>query len=69
MKYWLIIFFFTPEGGFVEKKEVRYKNEFSCYYEMAKEVEKKQKLKVHMYCVTDDHYQGRKQDYGIPLEI
>jgi hypothetical protein len=36
---------------------------------MAKELEKKQKLVPHMYCVTDDHYQGRKQDYGIPLEI
>ena len=65
MKYWLIIFFLTPEGEFVSKKEISYKDKASCYSAMDKV---KVKQIAEMFCVSDDHYQGRKQDPGVPYD-
>jgi hypothetical protein len=65
VKFWLIIFFLTPEGEFVSKKEVPYKDKASCYSVMDKI---KVKQRAEMYCVSDDHYMGRKQDPGVPYD-
>ncbi len=34
MKFWLIAFFLTPDGEFVSKREVAYKDEATCYIAM-----------------------------------
>ncbi len=65
MKFWLIIFFLTPEGEFVSKKEISYKDKTSCYSAMKKV---KVKQNAEMFCVSDDHYRGRKQDPGVPYD-
>ena len=65
MKFWLIIFFLTPQGEFVSKKEIAYKDEASCYLAMDKV---KVKQRAQMVCVSDDHYMGRKQDPGVPYD-
>jgi hypothetical protein len=65
MKFWLIVFFLTPEGEFVGKKELPFKDEASCYIAMDKV---KVKQKAQMVCVSDDHYMGRKQDPGVPYD-
>jgi hypothetical protein len=65
VKFWLIIFFLTPQGEFVSKKEIAYKDEASCYLAMDKV---KVKQRAQMVCVSDDHYMGRKQDPGVPYD-
>lgn len=34
MKFWLIIFFFNAHGDLVQKREILYKDEASCYLAM-----------------------------------
>ena len=65
MKFWLIIFFLTPEGEFISKKEIAYNNEASCYIAMDTV---KVKQIARMVCVSDDHYMGRKQDKGVDYD-
>jgi hypothetical protein len=65
MKYWLIIFFFTPSGEFITKKEIQYKDEASCY--LAMDRVKTNKI-AQMVCVSDDHFMGRKQDPGVDYD-
>jgi hypothetical protein len=60
VKFWLIIFFLTPEGEFVSKKEIAYKDETSCYLAMDKI---KVKQIAEMTCVSDDRYKVRKQKF------
>lgn len=70
MKYWLIVFLLTPEGEFIGKREYPTANKAACY-EQAAAVAKKyvnQQTAIELFCVTDDHYQGRKQDPGIPYD-
>jgi hypothetical protein len=65
VKFWLIIFFLTPQGEFVGKREVSYKDKASCYLAMNKV---KFKQRTEMVCVSNDHYTGRKQDPGVPYD-
>ena len=65
MKFWLIIFFLTPEGEFISKKEIAYKDKASCYLAMDKV---KVKQITRMVCVSDDHYMGRKKDPGVDYD-
>ena len=65
MKFWLIIFFLTPEGEFISRKQFQYKDKASCYLAMDK-VNVKQI--AEMVCVSDDPYRGRKQDPGVPYD-
>ena len=65
MKFWLLIFFLTPEGEFISKKEIAYKDKASCYVAMDKV---KVKRIAQMVCVSDDHRSGRKQDPGVPYD-
>jgi hypothetical protein len=66
MKFWLIIFFMTPEGEFIEKKELPFKDEASCYLAMDKI---KVKHIAEMICVSNDHYTGKKPDANVPLDF
>jgi hypothetical protein len=65
VKFWLIIFFLTPNGEFIGKKEIPFQDEASCYIAMNKV---KVKQVAQMVCVSDDHYMGRKQDPGVPYD-
>lgn len=70
MKYWLIVFLFTPNGEYAGKEVYPTVNKQACY-QMAGQVIRtyiNSQYKVEFYCVTDDHYQGRKQDPGIPYD-
>jgi hypothetical protein len=65
VKYWLLIFFLTPEGEFISKKEIAYIDKASCYVAMDNV---KVKQIAQMVCVSDDHYMGRKQDKGVDYD-
>ncbi len=68
MKFWLIIFFLTPEGEFIKKREIAYPDEATCYMMMEPVARKYKKSTVQMICVSNDHYTGRKQDPGVPYD-
>ena len=68
MKYWLIIFFLTPQGEFVGKREIAYKDEASCYAAMDYIRSPRRAGRIQMHCVSDDHFMGRKQDPGVPYD-
>jgi hypothetical protein len=55
----------TPEGEFVSKKEIQYKDKASCYLAMDKV---KVKNRAEMVCVSNDHYTGKKQDKNVPFD-
>jgi uncharacterized alpha/beta hydrolase family protein len=65
VKFWLIMFFLTPEGDFISKKEIQYKDKASCYLAMNKV---KVKNRAEMVCVSNDHYTGKKQDKNVPFD-
>jgi hypothetical protein len=65
VKFWLLIFFLTPDGEFIGKKEIAYNDEASCYLAMNNV---KVKRIAQMVCVSDDHYMGRKQDPGVDYD-
>ena len=69
MKFWLIIFFLTPEGEFVGKREIQYKDKASCYVAMDHIKVKRPATIAEMVCVSDDHHAGRKQDPGVPMHF
>lgn len=68
MKFWLIIFFLTPQGEFVGKQEIAYKNKATCQMAMSRVKSPKRNLSVQKVCVSDDHYNGRKQDPNVPYD-
>lgn len=55
MKYWLLVFILTPQGEFVEKREVVYKSAIACYKAMDR-LRKPKGTKMHTMCISDDHY-------------
>jgi len=74
MKFWLLIFFLTPEGEFVDKREVSYENAAKCYEALAdvrkpKDVKAQWNVTVRAICVSDDHYTGVKQDPGVDYDL
>ncbi len=68
MKFWLIAFFLTPDGEFVSKREVAYKDEATCYIAMDSVRSPKKNLITKIVCGSDDHYMGRKQDPGVEYD-
>jgi hypothetical protein len=62
------MFFLTPEGEFVSKKEIQYNDKASCYFAMNKVKVKRPATIAQMVCVSDDHHAGRKQDPGVPYD-
>ena len=70
MSYWLIVFLFTVDGEFLGKDIYEAANKDQCI-EFAGKVTKtlvNTRLKSQFYCVSDDHYMGRKQDEDVPLD-
>lgn len=68
MKFWLIMFFLTPDGEFVGKREIAYKDEVTCYTAMDYVRPPRKDLTIQMVCVSDDHFMGRKQDPGVAYD-
>lgn len=70
MKYWLIFMIFSGDGEFLRKAEVQTADIQKCYVEAAKYNIKftNTGYLTQSWCVTDDHYNGRKQDPGIPYD-
>jgi hypothetical protein len=70
MKYWLIFMIFGDDGEFIRKIELPTPNAERCYVESAKQAIKftNTGYLTQAWCVTDDHYMGRKQDKHIPYD-
>ena len=70
MKYWLIFMIFSHDGEFITKFEYEAKSKRHCV-ELAgyasQQYVNKDRL-TQSWCVTDDHFRGRKQDPGIPYD-
>jgi hypothetical protein len=64
MKYWLLIFFFSPEGHYIDKKEILTLSQEECDFWKKKVVGPT----VKVQCVSDDHYQGIKKDADVEYD-
>ena len=71
MKYWLLVFLFTPEGEYAGKDVYQTDNKAACFERAAKVAKTyvNTQTMTDMYCVSDDHYNGRSVDEGIPLDF
>lgn len=70
MKFWLIVFLFTPEGEFMAKDVYEAANKEQCVA-FAGDVVKtliNTQLQAQFHCVSDDHYMGREQDEGVDYD-
>jgi len=69
MKFWLIIFFFTPGNGeFVRQKEIAYKNEARCLAAQDKVKPPHHSFIVRTFCVSDNHHSGRAKDPNVEYD-
>jgi hypothetical protein len=70
MKFWLIFMLFTNKGEYIDKIEAEYQSFGSCAVAagMLTSGFVNSSVKTQAYCVTDDHYNGVKQDEGIPYD-
>lgn len=69
--YWLILMLFTPEGKFIDKVEVQTISMEECQLVGALYSGDlvNSGTKTQIWCVTEDHYNGVKQDEGIPYDF
>lgn len=67
--YWMIVFLMsaTPDQEFQGKVAIPFKNAEACSI-AKKKLEFDGDLRFQFVCVSDDHYKGRKQDPGMPLD-
>lgn len=68
--FWLIVFVFSNSGEFLEKSSYEAANKEQCVQMAGDEARKLVNTQTQMqfYCVSDDHYNGRSQDEGVPLD-
>lgn len=71
MKFWLIVFLFTPDGEFAGKTERAYDSEQICILAASGTAVRyvNTGVSIASFCVSDDHYSGRVQDEGVPLDF
>lgn len=70
MKFWLIAFLFSPDGEY-QAKDVYQTESVEACQELAGKyamLHINTELSMQLYCVSDDHYMGRKQDEGIEYD-
>lgn len=70
MKFWLIVFLFTPEGEFTAKDVYEAADKAQCI-EFAAQVSKtlvNTQLMSQMYCVSNDHYTGVSKDPDVDYD-
>lgn len=72
MKFWLIVFFLTPDGEFISKKEVVYPSKPACVAAAGNVAGRynivNKQVAIQVYCVSNNHHAGIKQDPGIPYD-
>lgn len=71
MKFWLIIFLFTPDGEFLGKTERVYDSEQICILAASGTTVQYINSGVGLatFCVSDDHRSGRSQDEDVPFDF
>lgn len=70
MSFWLIVYLFTADGEFMAKDVYETASMQQCEA-FAGQVTKtliNTKMQAQFQCVSDDHYMGRSQDEGVPLD-
>ena len=65
MKFWLIVMLYDPSGQWIGKVVQPYYTQFAC--EQAVRTTRGEP-KLRALCVSDDHFSGRKQDPGVPMD-
>jgi hypothetical protein len=69
MIYWLLIFSFDVNGDFLSKQEMQLSSKSMCELVAAQyPAQVRHFMSIKTLCVSDDHYSGRKQDDGVPLD-
>lgn len=68
MKFWLIVFFLTPDGEFISKKESVYESKAACHVVRDKVKVKRGTYVARPICVSNDHYTGRRKDPGVDYD-
>jgi hypothetical protein len=70
MKFWLVVFLFSPEGEFLAKESYEAADKAQCMQFAGEEAIKlvNKQIQAQFHCVSDDHYNGRSIDEGIPLD-
>lgn len=63
MKYWLIVFFFTPQGEYIDKRAILTLSQEDCSY-----WQQKIKDPAVAVCVSDDHYNGIEKDANVEYD-
>jgi len=71
MKYWLILMLFTQDGKYIDKMESNFDGYGSCAVAAGAITSEfvNTGTKIQAWCVSDDHYNGIKQDEGIPWDV
>lgn len=68
MKYWLIVWFLAPNGEYVGQRQTAYKDEATCYMMMESVRPPRRNYTTKLFCVSDDHFRGVKQDPNTPYD-
>ena len=70
MSYWLLVFLFDPSGQFISKDiyETASKEQCESFAGSYTKTIINTKNSAKFFCVSDDHYMGRKQDEGIDYD-
>lgn len=70
MSFWLIVFLFTSDGEFQAKDVYETASKEQCEKfagDYTRTIVNTQ-MQAQFYCVSDDHYMGRKQDPNVPYD-
>ncbi len=76
VKAWLIVFLFSynteqitvEDSAFVGKLEIPFKTMEACSVAKTNLTMESEDIRYRFICVTNDHYTGKKQDPGVPLD-
>lgn len=70
MSYWLLVFLFDVNGEFIAKDiyETASMEQCESFAGSYAKTIINTKTSAKFYCVSDDHYMGRKQDEGIDYD-
>jgi hypothetical protein len=71
MKYWLILMLFTQDGKYIDKVETEFEGYGQCAIAAGALATDfvNTGTKIQAWCVTEDHYNGVKQDKDIPWDV
>lgn len=67
MKFWLLIFWLTADGGYQTTSKYQFDSLAKCE-EARVQLAKVTKRKTNTICVSDSHYAGKKKDPGVEYD-